>query len=310
MAAVIDRAARCWAFDRDIEITLEANPTSVEADAFQGFRTAGVNRVSLGVQALDQAALQALGRQHDVDEALAAVSLAARHFEHWSFDLIYARPGQSMAAWEAELRRALAYAGDHLSVYQLTIEPGTRFHTLHAAGALALPDEDSQAELFELTQAMLEDAGMPAYEISNHARPGEESRHNLVYWRAGDWVGVGPGAHGRLRLGRQRLAVANVRLPERWLARVEDAGHGQASEEPVSRREEIEELLMMGLRLAEGVAIARIEAVAGAEVDAVLPRPVLDRLEGAGFLSRDDGYLRATTAGRQRLNGLLASLLA
>ena len=309
VAAIIERAARHWQFAPDIEITLEANPTSVEAATFEGFRTAGVNRVSLGVQALEQAALQALGRQHGVDEALAAVTLAARHFPRWSFDLIYARPGQGVAAWEAELRRALTYAGGHLSVYQLTIEPGTRFHTLHATGQLVLPEEDLQAELFELTQAVLEDAGMPAYEISNHARPAEESRHNLVYWRAGDWVGVGPGAHGRLRRGSQRLAVANLRLPERWLAQVEAAGHGRLGEETVVGREQLEELLMMGLRLTEGVPIARIEAAAGAAIDAVLPRAALDRLEGAGFLCRGDGYLRATMAGRQRLNGILGGLL-
>ena len=310
VAAVIDRAARHWDFVPDIEITLEANPTSVEAHRFAGFRAAGVNRVSLGVQALELGDLLALGRQHDVTEALAAVTLAARIFPRFSFDLIYARPGQSLAAWEAELRRALTHVGGHLSLYQLTIEPGTRFHTLHNAGKLVLPDEETQALLFELTQAVMDDAGLPAYEVSNHARPGEESRHNLVYWRAGDWVGIGPGAHGRLCLEGRRLAASNLRLPERWLAQVERAGHGLENEQAVGREEELEELLMMGLRLAEGVPVQRLEAVAGAAFDSVIAPSARERLENGGFLVPDPGWLRASAAGRQRLNGLLACLLA
>ena len=217
VAAVIERAAGRWRFAPDLEITLEANPTSVEAGKLRGFRAAGVNRVSHGVQALNDADLRALGREHSAAEALAAVEAAAKLFPRWSFDLIYARPGQTPAAWEAELRRALAHVGGHLSAYQLTIEPGTRFHAEHAAGRLAVPDEDTQAELYELTQTVLTEAGLPAYEISNHARPGEASRHNLVYWRYGDYAGIGPGAHGRLTLADgAKVATATLRAPERW----------------------------------------------------------------------------------------------
>lgn len=305
-AALIERVAQRWSVAPDLEITLEANPTSVEAGRFRDFRAAGVNRVSLGIQALDDAALRALGRQHDVTEALAAVDLAARHFARFSFDLIYARPGQTVAAWRDELRRALDHAVGHLSVYQLTIEPGTAFHPRHARGELILPDDDLAGDLFEATQAVLEAAGLPAYEISNHARPGQESRHNLTYWRYGDYVGVGPGAHGRLTLDGDRRATRTHRAPEVWLERVEHHGHGGHADEVVDAEARWTEMLMMGLRLAEGVARSRLIAETGRDVEPA----ALTRLIDGGFLELTPTHLRATAAGRQRLNAVLAALLA
>jgi putative oxygen-independent coproporphyrinogen III oxidase len=307
--ALVGRAARWWGVGPDLEVTLEANPTSVEAGRLRAFRDAGVNRVSLGVQALNDADLRLLGREHTAAEAIAAVDLAASLFQRHSFDLIYARPGQTPAAWEAELRAALAHANGHLSAYQLTIEPGTRFHAMVAAGELVPPPEDEQAELYELTQAVLGGAGLPAYEVSNHARPGQESRHNLTYWRCGDYAGVGPGAHGRLTLGGRTLATRTERVPERWLAAVERAGHGELPREPVAAGERLTELLMMGLRLAEGVPLARVEEVAGRPWDEAVDARAAARLAGAGFLAVGDGRLAATPAGRQRLDALLVGLL-
>jgi oxygen-independent coproporphyrinogen-3 oxidase len=309
VAAVIDRAAARWPFAADIEITLEANPTSVEAGKFKGFRAAGVNRVSLGVQALDDRDLRFLGREHDMAEALRALELAGAVFPRHSFDLIYARPGQTVAAWAAELRRALALAGGHLSLYQLTIEPGTRFHALVGRGELVPLEEDLQGELYEATQAVLGEAGLPAYEISNHARKGEESRHNLVYWRYGDYAGIGPGAHGRLTLGGVKLATRTLRAPERWLAQVGAAGHGEEPREPVPPEAQVTELLMMGLRLAEGVPFARIEAASGRPWRESLDAEARDRLAGLGLLALDGERLRATAAGRQRLDAVLRRLL-
>jgi oxygen-independent coproporphyrinogen-3 oxidase len=233
-------------------VTLEANPTSVEAGRFRGFRTAGVNRVSLGVQALDDGDLRRLGRLHSAAEALAAVEIAAQSFERFSFDLIYARPDQTPAAWGAELKEAIARAAEHLSLYQLTIEPGTWFERLHAAGRLPVPGDEEARALFDLTQEICEARGLPAYEISNHARPGAESRHNLVYWRYGEYAGVGPGAHGRLVTPDGRVAVATERHPEAWLERVEADGNGLVEEEILSAEEEGDEFLVMGLRLREG----------------------------------------------------------
>ncbi|NNG03859.1 MAG: coproporphyrinogen III oxidase [Inquilinus sp.] len=314
-AAVIDRVARRWSLPADAEITLEANPTSVEAGAFAEFAAAGVNRVSLGIQALDDAALSFLGREHSAEEGLAALALARRHFRRHSFDLIYARPEQTAQGWQAELARALEHADGHLSLYQLTIEPGTAFHARHTRGSLGLPDEATQAALYETTQAMLERAGLPAYEISNHARPGEESRHNLLYWRYGDYVGVGPGAHGRLTAsaadgGRQKLATRTHRAPEVWLERVERQGHAEQPREAIVPAERLAEMLMMGLRLAEGVALSRIAAETGRRLDAWIPAPTLAPLLEAGLLVRDDRRLGATAAGRRRLDAVLASLLA
>jgi putative oxygen-independent coproporphyrinogen III oxidase len=308
-AALIQRIADRWDLVADAEITLEANPTSVEAGHFRDFRAAGVNRVSLGVQALDAAALRFLGRQHDVAEALAALDLARKIFPRFSFDLIYARPGQSLADWRDELDRALALAGDHLSLYQLTIEEGTAFAPAHARGDFTLPDEDLSGALYELTQERLQGAGMPAYEISNHARPGEESRHNLVYWRYGDYLGIGPGAHGRLTLAGEKLATRQLRAPETWLAAVEQSGHGTQERIPVVAGERLEEMLMMGLRLAEGIPRSRFRRESDGEPEAILDAAQIARLVDGGFLTLDDERLRATAAGRQRLNALLATLL-
>lgn len=310
VAALVDRVAARWPVADRLEVTLEANPTSVEAGRFRGFREAGVNRVSLGIQALDDASLRFLGRQHSAAEALEAIGLARQIFDRFSFDLIYARPGQTVAEWEWELRRALDFAVGHLSVYQLTIEEGTAFHPLHARGALVLPDEETAGDLYEATQALLGAAGLPAYEISNHARPGEESRHNLTYWRYGDYVGVGPGAHGRLTLDGTKFATRAHRAPEIWLERVERDGHGAHAPETVGLEERASEMLMMGLRLAEGVPLARLRAETGRGLDELAAPGALDRLASGGFIAVTAERLRATEAGRQRLNAVLAALLA
>ena len=308
VAAVIDRAAERWQAAPDIEVTLEANPTSVEARRFADYRAAGVNRVSLGVQALDDEALRILGRGHDRADAMAALSLAVRIFPRWSFDLIYARPGQSVTAWRRELATALALADGHLSLYQLTIEPGTAFHPLAERGDLVLPDDETQATLYEVTGQMAEAAGLPAYEISNHARPGEESRHNLTYWRYGDYVGVGPGAHGRLGLGGRKWATRTHRAPEIWLDRVERLGHGEHPREPVDPDLQRREMLMMGLRLSEGVDLTRLTATGDVTEQSVIDPRRLAPLLAGGFLRRDGAHLKATPAGRMRLNAVLAAL--
>jgi putative oxygen-independent coproporphyrinogen III oxidase len=310
VAALLARAARHWRFAADIEITLEANPSSVEAARFGALGAAGVNRVSLGVQALDDAALRFLGRAHDLAEGLAAIELARRHFPRFSFDLIYARPGQTLAAWQAELARALTLASDHLSLYQLTIEPGTAFATAARLGSLDLPDEELAGALYEATVARLAEAGLAAYEISNFARPGGESRHNLAYWRYGDYAGIGPGAHGRLSRAGGRVATRRHRLPETWLAAVERHGHGLEESLVLSREEQRREAMMMGLRLAEGVERERFRARTGGEIEAALDRARLPDLVAGGFVELDERGLRATTAGRQRLNAVLAALLA
>ncbi|MCW2245450.1 oxygen-independent coproporphyrinogen-3 oxidase [Azospirillum fermentarium] len=302
-AAVIDRIAARWTLAEGAEITLEANPTSVEAGRFRNFRAAGVNRVSLGIQALNDSDLRFLGRQHDSDEALAAVRLAASTFPRFSFDLIYARPGQTVAAWRAEMARALAFAVGHLSVYQLTIEEGTAFHPAHARGDFTLPDEDLAGALYDVTQEVLADAGLPAYEVSNHARPGEESRHNLTYWRYGDYVGIGPGAHGRLTLDGEKWATRGHRAPEVWLDRVERDGHGGHAPDSIPPDARTTEALMMGLRLTEGVPWARLGGRSAVDAAA------LARLISGGFLTDDGERVTATPEGRVRLNAVLASLL-
>ena len=309
VAAVIDAAVARFGAEDDLEITLEANPTSVETAAFRGFRTAGVNRVSLGVQALDDAALRALGRGHDVAEALAAAALAARTFPRFSFDLIYARPGQTVADWSAELVRALDHVGEHVSIYQLTLEPGTRFHALAARGHLRLPPDDVQAALFERSQEILTAAGLDAYEISNHARPGAESRHNLVYWRSGGFAGIGPGAHGRLDLAVGRVGTATERVPERWLDAVERQGHALLPFEPLDHSAQLAELAMMGLRLTEGVPLARIAALAPGDWRSAFCAEGLSRRLGFGHLAVHDGALRATASGRLLLDSVVVDLL-
>jgi len=309
VAAVLGRIERLWPQDSDCEVTLEANPTSVEAQRFRALAEAGVNRVSLGVQSLDDAALRFLGRGHDAREAKAAVGTAAKHFGRYSFDLIYARPGQTAADWEAELNEALALAGEHLSVYQLTIEPGTAFAAAHARRDFTLPDEDAAGALYEITQERLAAAGLPAYEISNHARPGAECRHNLVYWRYGDYVGVGPGAHGRLTIEGNKHATRQHRAPETWLDAVERQGHGTEETTALSAKDRLEELLMMGLRLAEGVPLARIRAETGKTFEEALDGDAIAELVAGGFLTVDAARIAATAAGRQRLNAVLGALL-
>jgi putative oxygen-independent coproporphyrinogen III oxidase len=309
VAALIERTTACFAPAPDLEITLEANPTSSEAGRFRALREAGVNRVSLGVQALDDAALCLLGREHTAAEALAAVDLAGRLFPRFSFDLIYGRPGQTPAGWGTELARALTHADGHLSVYQLTIEPGTRFELLERTGALVMPADDVQADLYELTQERLASAGLPAYEISNHARPGAACQHNLLYWRSGEWLGIGPGAHGRLDLDGERFATEAWRLPKAWLQRVERTGSGERVRVALTRAERAEELLVMGLRLREGVDLTRLQAVAGQTLDQLLDVAALERLVGDRLLERRGGRLAASAAGRQRLNALFAAIL-
>jgi putative oxygen-independent coproporphyrinogen III oxidase len=308
-AALIERAARHWAFAPDMEITLEANPTSVEASRFAELREAGVNRVSLGVQALDDRALKFLGRGHNAGEARDAVALAARLFPRFSFDLIYARPDQTLAAWRDELGAALAMAGDHLSLYQLTIEPGTAFATAFARGDFRLPDDETQAALYEATQERLGAAGLPAYEISNHARPGQECRHNLVYWRYQDYLGIGPGAHGRLTVAGEKRALKSFRAPETWLNAVARDGRGTEESLVLAADERRDEMLMMGLRLGEGIARAAFHAETGSEIETMLDPARVARLSDSGFLILDEAGLRATEAGRQRLNAVLAELL-
>ncbi|HXC29780.1 MAG TPA: radical SAM family heme chaperone HemW [Stellaceae bacterium] len=301
-AALIERVRRHWPTAPGLEITLEANPNSAEAARFAGFAAAGVNRVSLGVQALRPEALKFLGRAHDRDEALAAIKLSQQLFKRTSFDLIYARPDQSLDAWSDELDEALALAGEHLSLYQLTIEPGTAFHTRAAKGELVLPDDETAAAMFELTQERLAAAGRPAYEISNHAHPGGECRHNLAYWRYEDYLGVGPGAHGRVTRRGVRYATRQRRLPEAWLRQPK-------FEEmtAIGRDSAVEEMVMMGLRLAEGIPRARLEALAECNAETLFGIS-LARLIGGGFIALDNENFRATEAGRQRLNAVLGAL--
>jgi putative oxygen-independent coproporphyrinogen III oxidase len=299
---LIEQVKRRWRTGRKLEITLEANPNSAEAKRFARFAAAGVNRLSLGVQALEPAALKFLGRAHDRSEALAAIKLSQELFRRTSFDLIYARPGQSLAAWEAELDEALTLAGEHLSLYQLTIEPGTAFHTRAAKGELAVPDDETAASLFEMTQARLAAHGLPAYEISNHARPGAECRHNLAYWRYEDYLGVGPGAHGRFTRGGVKYATRQRRLPEAWLKQPEFEEFTA-----ITRETAVEEMVMMGLRLVEGISRARLEALAECDVEALFGAS-LDRLISGGFVTLDKHRFAATAAGRQRLNAVLGTL--
>ncbi|MFN3230760.1 MAG: radical SAM family heme chaperone HemW [Alphaproteobacteria bacterium] len=308
--AVIERIGERWGFSDDVEITLEANPTSIEAGRFRDFERAGINRASVGVQALNDPDLKALGRGHSADEARDAVALARDSFPRFSFDLIYTRPGQTVAQWEAELGEALAMAGDHLSLYQLTMEPGTAFHAAWRAGVLKLPDEDTGAALYERTQAMCEAAGLPAYEISNHARPGRESRHNMTYWRYGEYAGIGPGAHGRLHMDDGVVATANRRKPESWLALVEAQGDGRETAEPVPPAERAEEMIMMGLRTTEGVNIARLEALSGRPLGEIADANEIDRLKQGGLLETTATHLRATSKGRPVLNAVIEALLA
>jgi putative oxygen-independent coproporphyrinogen III oxidase len=307
VAAILDAIGKHWRVASDVEVTLEANPTSVEATRFAGYRTAGVNRVSLGVQALDDASLKMLGRLHSAREALDAVAIARRSFERYSFDLIYARPDQTAEAWTSELKLAIAEAAEHLSLYQLTIEEGTPFFGLHAAGKLKTPDETLARALYDVTQDVCGQYGLDAYEISNHARGGAECRHNLVYWRAHEYAGIGPGAHGRLDVDGVRHAISTEKRPEAWLMRVEANGHGVVVDDLLNSEERADEFLLMGLRLAEGIDPSRYLALSGRPLD---PRRIaLLREEGA--ISVDaDGRLRVTQAGFPVLDAVVADLAA
>ncbi len=304
-AAILDAIGGHWTVDTDAEITLEANPGSVEAGKFAGFKAAGINRVSLGVQSLDNAQLQRLGRIHSVDEAEAAIAVARDTFDRFSFDLIYARPGQTPAQWRAELTAALALAGQHLSLYQLTIEPATPFAALHKSGKLVLPDDDSARDLYALTEALTAAHGLPAYEVSNYAAPGEESRHNRLYWRYGTYAGIGPGAHGRLPVGGARHATVTEKHPESWRDRVMRDGHGMTDNQAVSREEMADEALLMGLRLVEGIDLRSIAALAGVRPAAA----TIASLAGLGLIAQPTpDRIRATLDGRLVLNAVVAEL--
>jgi putative oxygen-independent coproporphyrinogen III oxidase len=307
VAAILDAIGRHWSVAPDIEVTLEANPTSVEATRFRGFRAAGVNRVSLGVQALDDEDLAMLGRTHSVAEALAAVDVAASTFERYSFDLIYARPGQAPDAWRRELLAAITRTRDHLSLYQLTIEPETMFERLRDHGKLRLPSLDEARELWDLTQDVMGNAGLPAYEVSNHARPGAESRHNLVYWRYGEYIGIGPGAHGRILTGRGRRAQVTERHPEHWLTLVETQGHAVVEDAPLTAEEQADEFLLMGLRLSEGIEPMAFHAMSGRSLD---PRRVASLIADGMVEYTSQGRLKASAEGMPVLDAVVADLAA
>lgn len=304
VGALLNAVARHWPVDAGVEITLEANPTSSEASRFKSFRDAGVNRVSLGVQSLEDEALRFLGRQHSSAEALKAVEWAAGIFPRHSFDLIYARHGQTPQAWEAELKRALPFAGDHLSLYQLTIEPGTAFFHAHARGELPVMDDDAAAELYEQTAAIMAEAGLPAYEISNYAAPGGESRHNLAYWRYDDYIGIGPGAHGRIESAttNKKTATFNTRSPEKWLEQVQRTGNGLAEQTAISAEDALAERILMGLRLRDGIDF-------DAAIKTAMDHTALARFAHAGWLQQQNGRLWATPAGMLRLNAMLPRLI-
>ena len=307
VGAILDAIGRNWPVASDVEVTLEANPTSVEATRFAAYRSAGVNRVSLGVQALDDASLGTLGRLHSAREALDAVAIARRCFERYSFDLIYARPDQTPRMWADELKVAISEAAEHLSLYQLTIEEGTPFFGLHAAGKLKTPDEATARALYDVTQEVCDKEGLPAYEISNHAQPGAECRHNLVYWRGHEYAGIGPGAHGRLDIGGVRHATSTEKRPEAWLIRVEGSGHGVVADECLNSEERADEFLLMGLRLAEGIDPQRYAALAGRTLD---PRRVAILREEGAICVDESGRLRVTRDGFPVLDAVVADLAA
>lgn len=309
VGAVIDEATKLWRCANDLEVSLEANPTSVEANKFKGFRAAGVNRVSLGIQAMNDADLKMLGRQHNVAEAQEAIKLAAAHFERYSFDLIYARPHQTVDAWTAELNTALDYAAEHLSVYQLTIEDNTGFKNLFDRGQLQMPDDQTSGALYETTQDILNARGLPAYEVSNHARAGAECAHNLIYWEYDDYIGIGPGAHGRVKANNDRLATATEKSPERWLKMVAENGHALLEQTPIDDASAHTEALMMNLRLTRGISRTAWQHKFGADVLTQLDAQKLQTLVDGGFLDVSNDALVATAAGRQRLNAVLDKLL-
>ncbi len=306
VAAILEKVRATWPVANDLEVTLEANPTSVESGRFRGYADAGVNRLSMGVQALNDPDLRRLGRMHSVAEAKAAFEIARAAFPRVSFDMIYARQDQTLGAWQAELREAMAMAVDHLSLYQLTIEDGTAFGARHAAGGLrGLPDDDLAADMYLATQEVLAGAGMPAYEVSNHAESGSESRHNLIYWRYGDYAGIGPGAHGRLTLNGKRLATDTPKAPAEWLRRVETSGTGELPREALSAKDQAAEYLMMSLRLSEGTDTRRYTDISGQALD---PGSI-GQLSELGTVRQDGDRLIATDAGRAVLNAVIRELL-
>ncbi len=307
VGSILDAIGKHWRVAPDVEVTLEANPTSVEATRFRGYRTAGVNRVSLGVQALDDASLKALGRLHTAREALDAVAIARTAFDRYSFDLIYARPDQTPQMWADELKLAIAEAAEHLSLYQLTIEPETPFFGLHAAGKLKTPDEATARALYDVTQEVCARHGLPSYEISNHARAGAECKHNLVYWRGEEYAGIGPGAHGRLDLDGVRHAIATEKRPEAWLMRVEANGHGVITDDRLNGEERADEFLLMGLRLAEGIDPERYAALSGRALD---PRRIAVLREEGAIVVDANGRLRVTKSGFPVLDAVVADLAA
>jgi putative oxygen-independent coproporphyrinogen III oxidase len=307
VGAILDSIGKHWTVAGNVEVSLEANPTSVEATRFRGYRSAGVNRVSLGVQALDDQSLKELGRLHTAQEALDAIAVARSIFDRYSFDLIYARPRQTLEGWTAELKMAISEAAEHLSLYQLTIEPGTPFFGLHKAGKLIVPDDDLGRDLYDLTQVICNDAGLPAYEVSNHARPGAECRHNLVYWRGHEYAGVGPGAHGRLNIDGRRYATETEKKPEAWLDLVERQGHGLIVDEKLQPGEVADEFLLMGLRLAEGIDPVRFTSLSGRTLD---PARVSFLRDGGAVETMDNGRLRVTQSGFPLLDAVVADLAA
>ena len=309
-AALIDAVAGHWSLADDVEITLEANPTSVEAGRFKDFQAAGINRLSIGVQALDDKALGFLGRGHDQAQAIDAVTLAGDIFPHTSFDLIYARPGQTVDDWKKELSEALAMEAGHLSLYQLTIERGTPFYAAHRRGDFQIPAEELGSALYEVTQELCERHGLPASEISNHARPGSDCRHNLVYWTGGDYVGIGPGAHGRLSVGETVFATEQIPGPANWLEAVAANGNGTRKYEALDEATRIEEILMMGLRLHDGLTRDAFQSITAHDFEDVLEPRRLRRLINENYLEIDARGLRATSEGLVRLNAVLAALLA
>jgi putative oxygen-independent coproporphyrinogen III oxidase len=309
VAALLDDARHFFDPAADIEITLEANPTSVEAGRLAAFRAAGVNRISVGIQSLDADSLRGLGREHSVAEAIAALTLARDLFPRVSYDLIYARPGQTLSAWQAELRAALAIAADHLSLYQLTIEPGTKFEALHRRGQILLPDDELAADLYRMTEAECARAGLLAYEVSNYAVPGGESRHNLAYWRYLDYAGIGPGAHGRTTIRGALHATRRHRAPEVWAQRVERFGHGLTTDEPVPDGEKSKEALLMGLRLAEGIDLESFRARTGRSLEQSVDAMILAAAIDEGYIEHSAARLIATREGRLRLDALLSALV-
>lgn len=310
-AKVLERITENWSLDNTVEITLEANPTSTEARKFSEFSKAGINRLSLGIQALNDADLKALGREHNVDEAREAIDLSQKYFTRSSFDLIYARMGQSLADWEQELTKALSIvSAGHLSLYQLTIERGTAFYQAHNKGRIILPEEDVAADMYELTQDICTGQGLPAYEVSNHARQGEESRHNLTYWMYDDYIGVGPGAHGRLMVEGNLYAFSQDRSPEKWLENVKTNGHATDQKEHLSPQMKAEEMIMMGLRLNRGLNRKDFENRVGQKIEKFIDQDYLQRLLELGYMEMDDHHVRATRQGMPLLNGLLGRILA